>query len=336
MRFIASYKKADVNPVEFGGPLKCGKEGFHLATASGSNVPPLPAEALVFRFPRSLTWFMFAGFLMFLGFAALTVILTLTYRFKPIPGALAVVVFGLFAAFSLRSFRRFRDSVAVTSDGAWYLPRKGDPTFLAWGDVATMKVDDTMQRLVLLDATGTRRIRMEYQIERFGQLRDFVVSHTAHIRLCSPVVTVFHRTWLSMGVLLVFSGIFLIGARQVPQDQHGTSRLLIGMAVLSLFAIAQDPIRVVIEVDAVVIQYLGWKRTIPFSAIAGIELTDMLYRGNMLATVIVKSKSQRKYRVDGLDLWVLGSPGGGRQFCDALDRNPGEAGKDSSQVVACR
>ena len=52
--------------------------------------------------------------------------------------------------------------------------------------------------------------------------------------------------------------------------------------------------------------------------------------------VRVGRKSQRKYRVDGLDLWVLGSPGGGRQFCDALDRNPGEAGKDSSQVVACR
>ena len=52
--------------------------------------------------------------------------------------------------------------------------------------------------------------------------------------------------------------------------------------------------------------------------------------------VAVVRMRQRKHRVDGLELWVLGSPGGGRQFCDALDGNIGEAGKDSSQVVACR
>ena len=66
---------------------------------------------------------------------------------------------------------------------------------------------------------------------------------------------------------------------------------------------------------------------------------DPLLPANSIdAVLLLKTyrKSQRKYRVDGLDLWVLGSPGGGRQFCDALDRNPGEAGKDSSQVVACR
>ena len=64
--------------------------------------------------------------------------------------------------------------------------------------------------------------------------------------------------------------------------------------------------------------------------------TDYLLVKEEALESAVHGKSQRKYRVDGLDLWVLGSPGGGRQFCDALDRNPGEAGKDSSQVVACR
>ena len=52
--------------------------------------------------------------------------------------------------------------------------------------------------------------------------------------------------------------------------------------------------------------------------------------------LVIKRMRQRKHRVDGLELWVLGSPGGGRQFCDALDGNIGEAGKNSSQVVACR
>ena len=45
---------------------------------------------------------------------------------------------------------------------------------------------------------------------------------------------------------------------------------------------------------------------------------------------------QRKYRIDGLELWVLGRPSGGRQFSDALDGNIAEAGKDSSQIAACR
>ena len=50
----------------------------------------------------------------------------------------------------------------------------------------------------------------------------------------------------------------------------------------------------------------------------------------------VMGKSQSKYRVDDLQLSFSCGPSRGCQFCDALDGNIGEAGKNRSQVVACR
>ena len=67
-----------------------------------------------------------------------------------------VVGLGLFGTPTLRSFGRLRDSVQANSDGIWYLPRKGEPIFIAWSNVASVKANDTRQRLVLCNATSGR------------------------------------------------------------------------------------------------------------------------------------------------------------------------------------
>jgi hypothetical protein len=156
-------------------------------------------------------------------------------------------------------------------------------------NTVVLRADDTQQRLVLLDATGARRVRLEYQLENFGQLRDFVLRHAAvATRLCGAA-SVFHRTWINKGILLGGAVLLLLIARlSLHQGQPGVSLFFIGLAGLLLVALTQDPTRVLITGDAVVIEYPGRKRTIPFNTIREIMLADVYSRGNVWAAVIIE------------------------------------------------
>jgi hypothetical protein len=263
------------------------------------------------------------------GFVAFALAWRLT---DPADASLAVVlpcivVFGSFAALCLRSFDRLRDSVAVNSEGIWYLPRKREPMFMAWADVARVRVQDTQQRLVLFDATGCRRIRLEYQLEDFGRLRDFVLRHTKAMRLREPTMDVFHRTWINKCVLLGGAVPFLLFAwLSFHQGQPGPSLFFVGFAGLLLVALTRDPTRVVITREAVVIEYPGWKRTIPFDAISAIVLTDQQDRGNVWAAVIIKRR-----QVGPLKLFRFRE--GSIALRDALDSAWRSAGKGAQSAL---
>ena len=265
----------------------------------------VPSDALVFKFPSSLAWMELGSSLVCLGFVAFALALP---RIHPVRASFAmelttellcVAIFGSLATFGLRSFRHLRDSVAANSDGIWYLPRKGAPTFIAWGDVASVNAHDTQQRMVLGDATGGRGIRLEYQLEDFGRLREFVLSHTdATAQLHASATNVFHRTWINKVILLSGTAFFLLLAwLSHDRGQPWQPLLFIGCAYLSLGAILQDPVSVEITREAVVVQYPGWKTTIPFDAISGIALKDVRNRGNVWAAVVIERRHGRAVRL---------------------------------------
>lgn len=261
----------------------------------------VPSDVLVFKFPPSLAWMMLGCSLVSIGFVAFALALPLIdpRHASPAVELLCIAVFGSLATLSLRSFGRLRDSVAANSDGIWYLPRKGGFTFIAWCDVASVNAHDTQQRLVLTDATGERSIRLEYQLEDFGRLREFVLSHTAApTHLHASATKVFHRTWINKGILLSGTALFLLVAwLSHHQGQPGPSLFFIGFAALSLVAITQDPVSVEITREAVVVEYPGWKRTIPFDAISGIALKDVRNRGNVWTAVVIQRRHGRPIRL---------------------------------------
>jgi len=212
---------------------------------------------------------------------------------------LLVVGLGLFGALTLRSFGHLRDSVAANSDGIWYLPRNGEPTFIAWCNVASVKADDTQQRLVLSDATSGRIIRLEYQLTDFARLRELVLSHTAAPTQVHPgAANVFHRTWINKGILLSSTAFLLVCAwLSNHQGQPGPALLFIAFAGFPLWAIAQDPLRVKFTREAVVVEYPGWKQTIPFNSIHRIALNDVAMRGNVWAAVVIERREGKPIRL---------------------------------------
>jgi hypothetical protein len=118
----------------------------------------VPSDASVFKFPSGMAWMVLGCSVLCFGWWSFALVAFDPWHDSRAMELLWVVGPGLFGTLTLRSFGRLRDSAAANSDGIWYLPRKGEPTFIAWSNVASVKADDTQQRLVLCNATSGRII----------------------------------------------------------------------------------------------------------------------------------------------------------------------------------
>jgi hypothetical protein len=266
-----------------------------------SAAPP-PADALTFKFPQSMVWLMLGLAIACFGLMVFGLALQVTdLRHASFTlMILCVAMFGSGAVGCLQIFNRSRDTVAVNADGLWYLQRKGSTTFIAWSEVGSVTARDGVQRLVVTDVTGTKKIRFEYQLENFEKLRAFVVEHSVAARIRTPPRTVFHRNWMNRGVILVaFVTSLLFTWLCVRQGQPKPAPIFIGFAVFAFVGLMREPSRVEIANDAIVIRFLGWQRTIPFDSITNIELVDLRDRGNVRPTVIIGRKSGKDLKLAG-------------------------------------
>lgn len=87
---------------------------------------------------------------------------------------LVAVAAGLLVAVAIA--RRSRDTIVVTREGLWCRSPAAPPVFIAWSEVGAVEPQNVMQRLVVTDRTGSRRIHLEYHLERFGELRREVLA----------------------------------------------------------------------------------------------------------------------------------------------------------------
>ncbi len=253
------------------------------------SVPQIPADATLFTFPRGLPWFML-GTSLLLASAAVFCAIGFAERHEAALGILSFALLGSISTLLFRSSLRLFDHVAVNSDGIWYVPRNGQPIFLAWRDIGTVVAQDVQQRLLIVDAAGRATIRLEYQLANFQRLREFVLMHTSgQTRAGAAPLTTFHRTWINKILFLFFSVPLLFIVRIAGGQGHwGASVIFVVFATVLLGSIALDPLRVSVEPQAVVITYPGWKRKILFSQIADISLTDESFRGNVFAVVVIR------------------------------------------------
>lgn len=287
------------------------------------SAPQIPADATLFTFPRRLAWTMSASALLFAA-AAVVCAVAFTAKHQIVLGLVLLVPFGSFSVLSFRSSRRLFDHVAVNANGIWYVPRTEQPIFLAWHDIGTVVADDVQQRLLIVDAAGRTTIRLEYQLDQFPRLREFVLSHTPNReRANSHPITTFHRTWINKLVFVFFSGtLFLLAWAAAGQGQWGASVMFLVFATIVLLLITQDPLRVAVEPQGIAIAYPGWKREIPFSQVTDISLVNESFRGNVFAAVVIRRSQSKpiklyRFREGSLALYeILNAARGTRECSD--------------------
>lgn len=271
---------------------------------SEEQAASLPAGAEIFKFSQGQAWIALVGTIFLVGVFILTAIVGITgHNNRVLFVAMALLPFyGAIGFFGFRSFHRLRDSIAVSPKGVWYLPKKGVATYIAWQDVATVKADDVGQRLVLLDTSGTRKIRLEYQLGNFAQLRDYVMSHADAAIHRVPAGNVFHRTWINKGGFCVLATPFVFFAWKSHTQGAPLKSVLpfVGVAAFFLVGILRDPTTIEITSEGLEIKYPVWKKTIPFSSITAVTLKDVddpRGDGNVWAAVIIARKHARSIKL---------------------------------------
>ncbi len=130
-----------------------------------------------------------------LGFVALCFVLPIIEpgRKSLILALIGTAEFRGFEVLFIGILRKWSDRVAVDDRGLWYLPHKRLPNLLRWEEIANVEARDIARRLIVGDAPGVRRIKLEYQLENFDKLRDIVLERAAARRAQGSARSVFNR-----------------------------------------------------------------------------------------------------------------------------------------------
>lgn len=261
-----------------------------------------PDDATRFKMSSAIVWLLRVATVLVLSFLVIPIIGVMTDRNGVAIGILAasVVVCGVLSAYCWRAQARALNQFAVNETGIWRLPPKDEPLFIAWSDIGSVRADDTAQRLILSDRSGGRTLWLEYQLDDFSILRDYVLQHTTPASLVGAAgQSVFHRTWINKGVMALVSTPFLVFAvAAYPHDGPGLSLILLVVALLCLAPILGDPLSLSIETSGFVIHYPGWKRKIPFGEITSVTLNEEnSNQGNVWAVVVIALKHRKPIKL---------------------------------------
>ncbi len=260
--------------------------------------PVIPPDAKVFSFSAGASWFFAIAMLMALTEAAILFVrawytVDPTTRIMQIPEG---IFFALAGELNWRFLRRSRTRFAVNSEGIWRQQGRSS-VFLPWSEMASVRANDAQQRLELRDRLDAATIQVDYQVNDFERLRAFILSHsTEQAQLERPGMSIFHH---SSGNKLVYAAVAALLFFFAWQSQHHSGHPLIPalLGVVMLFLVLREPSSVVIGHDGLAIHHLGYQRDIPFSSIADVTLSDVRYRGNVWAGVLITTKNGARIRL---------------------------------------
>lgn len=255
-----------------------------------TQAPAVPLDAAVFTFSSSARWVLFPAMLLALAEATVLFIqawstVDPTTRLTQIPEG---VFFALVAELNWRLFRRSRDRVAVNEEGIWSISRNRIG-FLSWRNVAHVRANDAAQRLDLIDAAGSTAVHVDYQFREFDRLRDFILGHTlesAHLQ--GAGISTFHRGSDTRMVYLGLAALLFLIALMMHGGVRGKEYLFpVFLGVAAIRMALAEPLSLTVNRDAFVIRYITHQRSIPFNSVIGISLSNLRFRGNIWAGVVV-------------------------------------------------
>lgn len=265
-----------------------------------TGTPALQADAAVFQFPRGATWLLLLALLMAVAEAVLLLFRIWntpdpSTRLTQIP---EFVFLSLVAEMNWRLIRRSRRRVAVNAAGIWAI-RGRVVKYVPWLNVARVTANDTVQRIDLIDRSGATTISVDYQLKNFERLREFILLHTReNTQFQPPGVGTFHRLWELKLIYAALGAIALFVAWQMRlHGGGGESVLPVVLAAIAIFMILREPVTVSAGQDGIVIKYICFQGLIPFNSITGIAFSDVRYRWNVWAGVVITTARKERIRL---------------------------------------
>lgn len=215
--------------------------------------------------------------------------------------AICAIAFLAFAFLCFLSWRACRRSVSIDPNGICLISPRAPDLFLRWDEIAAVKERPLMQRLVVSDLSGCRRINLEYQLRDFEELRRILLELTRSRTLPVQLPNAFH-TSISAPVILTIAVIFWGGTAYLSfkQGATGSSLFFVGFGVFTLAAMFFQVRAIRILANDLVLEFVLRRQVIPLKQIADVRLKNVSVRWNSVALVIVEQANGKRLRLGGV------------------------------------
>lgn len=189
-------------------------------------------------------------------------------------GAVGTLVFGGLSGYGFWTYK-YAKAYGIQLDDRGIYPcfSTQGQTSLAWGDIRSMRdCWQFWQTIRLFDATSTRMLSVEYQIEQFDQVFQEIWKHvspnlTLHEKFYSPI-SYFWGIGLLAGTILFIGG----GGYCLALHQFFWGGLCVFIAVVSCVQIfLNGPHTLVIHAKSITLSIFWFSKTYAFHAITAIE-----------------------------------------------------------------
>jgi hypothetical protein len=79
---------------------------------------------------------------------------------------------------SVLGLRGSRDTFAATEEGLWQHSPGKPSELVCWDEIGDVYPENVMQRLVVADRSGRKRLAIEFHVQEFGELRRIILERS--------------------------------------------------------------------------------------------------------------------------------------------------------------
>lgn len=257
-----------------------------------------------FSYPRSFKRGIVFAVILTLFFSS-AALLFLLVQFNQLPDSVKNFIF-ISAVLLLILFRylygiciRMKEKILVDNDLLVYIKANGGSVSLSRGEIGRIEEHPYQQRLTVYDHSESIAIPVEYQLEGFDQLREWILSCSDYLDDAVLGQKTFHPHGLKVKsavfCLLLFPGSIYF----IPDDFQMSNE---GMSVLIfmggfLFVLIKNVWSLRIEIDHVVLRYPLRKKVVFFKNIQSIQMINENKYNNALSVVLVVLNNENKIRL---------------------------------------
>lgn len=247
-----------------------------------------------FSYPGWIKWFGGFGVLFFGPFAFIAGWFTITSNDigTALINAAALVIMIILFLGCIDIVRRSDDTFAVTESGL-NIDDSNGKLLVVWNQIAKIKSHDIMQRIDLLDLNDERIVKIDYQLDKFDNLCDVILTKIMGISKSEQ--RTFIISWCTRGfiiVLIISSAFFTVWSL--------TKEFILGLIMFSAMTVCMicsylNSVKtIVIEVNKITVKTVFKLKEIYFSDISSVVLRYKGdFRGSKIATVFVECKERK-------------------------------------------
>lgn len=256
-----------------------------------------------FHFPKSIRIYSIFGIIIsviFVGYAftvfqKLEETSTFNMFFIPFIG-----VSFIFVLYFLNFLKKRNDSIKINDDEISYQSSPKAPVIIKWKNVSNVNSHEFLRHLSITDMICNCRMKIPYEIEKFDQLRNFILNKTQHVLKGASFQSRYYKKitfYFFPIIMLALGGIMLTSSSVLENILY--SLFAAGLIVFGIVIFITEEKFLRIQSDKLILDYLFWKTEIDVSEILDVSIYNKKFSTTEFVTIKVIIKRKEPVEIVG-------------------------------------